>query len=35
MKGWLTSGDQLVLGIDANEDVRTGQTLEFAQTLGL
>jgi hypothetical protein len=35
IEDWFTQGDQLVLGIDANKDVRTGQTLEFARTLGL
>jgi hypothetical protein len=32
---WLASGDQLIVGIDANEDVRCGQTAEFFQTLGM
>jgi hypothetical protein len=35
MNEWLCEGDQLVLGIDANKDVQTGRTLEFASTLGL
>jgi hypothetical protein len=29
----MLSGDHLSLGIDANEDIRTGQTLEFPHTL--
>jgi hypothetical protein len=32
---WMDEGDQLIIGIDANEDVRTGATAEFFQTLGL
>jgi hypothetical protein len=32
---WLTAGDQLIIGIDANEDVQTGQTAAFFQTLGM
>jgi hypothetical protein len=35
MEEWLLQGDQLVLGMDANEDVQTGQTSKFARTLGL
>jgi hypothetical protein len=31
----MDEGDQLIIGIDANEDVRTGATAEFFQTLGL
>jgi hypothetical protein len=32
---WLVAGDQLIIGIDANEDVRTGQTEAFFRTLGM
>jgi hypothetical protein len=32
---WMDEGDQLIIGIDANEDVRTRATAEFFQTLGL
>jgi hypothetical protein len=32
---WMDEGDQLIIGIDANKDVRTGATAEFFQTLGL
>ena len=32
---WLMDGDQLIVGIDANEDIRTGQTAEFFNNLGM
>jgi hypothetical protein len=32
---WMDEGDQLIIGIDANEDVCTGATAEFFQTRGL
>ena len=32
---WLESGDQLILGVDANEDVCTGPFSRSLQTLGL
>ena len=32
---WMDEGDQLIIGIDANEDVRIGATAEFFQTLGM
>jgi hypothetical protein len=32
---WLDDGDHIILGIDANEDVRTGDTKEFCRSLGL
>jgi hypothetical protein len=32
---WMDEGDQLIIGIDANEDIRTSATAEFFQTLGL
>ena len=32
---WMDEGDQLIIGIDANEDVCTGATAEFFQTLGM
>ena len=32
---WLESGDQLILGVDANEDVRTGPFSRNLKTLGL
>jgi hypothetical protein len=32
---WMDEGDQLTIGIDAKEDVRTGATAEFFQTLGM
>jgi hypothetical protein len=35
MEEWLSHGDQLILGMDANEDVQTSDTLEFLRTLGL
>jgi hypothetical protein len=32
---WMEDGDQLIIGIDANEDVRTGATAECFQALGM
>jgi hypothetical protein len=32
---WLAAGDQLIIGIDANEDVSLGQTAAFFVTLGM
>jgi hypothetical protein len=32
---WMDEGDQLIIDIDANEDVRTGAKAEFFQTLGM
>jgi hypothetical protein len=32
---WMDEGNQLIIGIDANEDVRTGEMAEFFQTPGL
>jgi hypothetical protein len=32
---WMDEGNQLIIGIDANEDIRTSATAEFFQTLGL
>ena len=32
---WLRLGDQLIVGIDANKDIRTGHTAEFFATLGM
>jgi hypothetical protein len=32
---WIEEGDQLIIGIDANEDVRTGATAEFFKALGM
>jgi hypothetical protein len=32
---WMDEGDQLIIGIDASEDVHTGAMAEFFQTLGL
>jgi hypothetical protein len=32
---WMEDGDQLIIGIDANEDIRTGATADFFQALGM
>ena len=32
---WIGAGDQLIIGIDANEDIREGQTESFFRTLGM
>ena len=32
---WLEEGDQLIISIDANEDVHTGATVNFLQALGM
>ncbi len=32
---WIEEGNQLILGIDANEDVRTGATAAFFKALGM
>ena len=35
MSVWIDAGDQIILGIDANEDIRTGRTQEFFRALGM
>ena len=32
---WIDDGHQLIVGVDANEDVQTGDTLEFFRALGM
>ena len=32
---WKATGDHVIIGIDANEDVRTGQTLEAFRAMGM
>ena len=35
LSAWIDAGDQIILGIDANEDIRTGRTQEFFRALGM
>mgnify|MGYP002807345711 CR=1 FL=1 len=35
LSAWIDAGNQIILGIDANEDVRTGATASFFQALGM
>jgi hypothetical protein len=35
VSAWIEEGDQIIIGIDANEDVRTGRTAEFFRALGM
>jgi hypothetical protein len=32
---WKEEGDRIIIGIDANEDIRTGDTCEFFQMMGM
>src|SRR5687767_5034779 len=32
---WIQQGDQLIIGLDANEDVQLGQTAAFFRQLGM
>ena len=32
---WINAGDHLVIGMDSNEDIRTGATENFFQALGM
>jgi hypothetical protein len=35
VSAWIEAGDQIIIGIDANEDVRTGRTDEFFRAFGM